>query len=566
MFAKARLQPLLLPLLITPIVLTGCKGGNIQIGPTDPPTSVAKKIEFTDIIPGNAIGGFIKVTRADDDSDATSYIVRWGSSYAPAPTSEEFPSNFITRFAISAARTGEPYSQEIYVQAPPSELNIDSILVYTSNSAGENSTGVGTELINVIDINEAPTVHPVSVTFNDSDDRVSIAGTVNFGAPVDETGITSYVVRLAGETGCPLQGNALGEVAQGSAYSLTVPARTVLSASRSIVVLAKNEFGEAYSDDCNAYAHSDPATFNSIVPSDQPYFMANRATFKTATGMPTDAQSADNDDSVRYHAYLTVQSSRDERDLGTGYYINLGDSDGNCIKPALAFLPPAGGNRIDQEVEIDLPDMAANISKILVSTGTECGFTANPNGPPHELALNNHLGDWYQIKSATSGQCLQVMDTEPTQIPDNDGQSNDLRLVNCDAQNLAQRFSMQYMGGGNENYDYYVYRVRSEYNGGCLWRRTNTDAQEWQVKKDCSISELGTELQVIARSSTNGYRNKTLAVRDAATSPQQFSCAIETADRLVSGWNNCAGSNSFFNFAPAGTHDNSQYAVLDDAN
>lgn len=557
MFSDIRLQQKCLPILLMPLLLTGCpEGGGIVIGPTAPPTSVALNIEFSDTIPGSGIGGTIKVTRAVDDSDATAYIVRWGSNGVPAPVTAEFSSNYIGRLVTSGARSDVPYSLDIYVAEPPADLDIDSIMVFTSNSAGENTNGISVPLINVIDIDNAPTLHPASVTFSDTDERVSIAGTVTFQPPASEAGIASYVIRLANADGCPLQIPALGEVAQGAAYSFEVSPRAISSASYSIAVIAKNQFGEASSENCSDYAHTDPANFNTIVAGATPFYTANRA---------TPAVPVDDDDTVAYHATVAVQGSRDERDLGTGYFVNLGDNAGNCLTPALAQLSPIG-NREWQNVEINLPQVPTNATRILVSTGTECGYAG---GAPHELTLGNNLGNWFQIKSTTSNRCLQTMASEPGQIPDNDGQSNELRLTACDSHNPAQHFLVNNIYASDDPNGYVIFNVVSETTGGCLWRRNNSDEQEWQVRKDCSSSELGNEIQIIARSNSNGRRDKTLAVRSTvAEADKLYSCAIESEDRLVSSWDNCSttlfSSPSLFNFAPAGTTDSTQYAVLAD--
>jgi hypothetical protein len=537
------------------IILSGCRADALDPRFREPPTSIATSIEFEDKIQGEALGGTISVVRALDDSDASAYILRWGSNGAVAQTNDEFTSNFIHRFEITGGYTDVPYEYQLYIPTPPPvDLNIDSIMVFTTNTVGDNSIGIDVALNNLIEEPLAPIEHPVSVSFEDGDSRVTIQGTIEFQAAVDETSIDFYTIRYADESGCPLQSSAIAIIEQGQAYSYTLSARTAPSSARSFVVLASNQYGEAAETDCSEYSASDHTVFNQIVPSMQPYYMAKRVKL-----------SSDSDDTSQFTATLEIQGGNDERDLSTGYYVNLlDDSTGECSNQ-IAYFPKIG-KRLWHTFEFTSWLIPENTTNLLISTGTECGFAG---GEPHRVEINNSRGNWYLIKSVDTELCLSAEDSEPTEFPDNDGLSSHLRMVSCDAYDTAQRFTVSNLYLNDQPNSYVVYRVASVEKGGCLWRRDNAGEQEWQLMKACDDS-VETQIQIMSRNDDNGRRNKTMAARNQiSTDPDapawEYSCIVETGDKLISGWNNCNASNwSLFNFAPAGTANVNEYSALYD--
>lgn len=543
-------NPILLCLLLLSVaVVSGCKGTNPPTVHPQPPTSIAAALVFEDKLLGDGLGGKVLVARSPQDSDATSYVLRWGSNGVPVPVSDSFPSNFIARLEITGGYTATPYEYELYFPAlPPAELGIDSIIVYTANSVGENPIGLATQFINVIDDPGATFAFPQAVSFSDADARVSIAGTISFVPPADESSISGYAVRFVGSTGCALDREPLAVIAVGQAPSFSVSNLTPPSSARAFAVIPRN-LDQREPDRCADFPKTDTSAFNQIVPSATPLFMASRVTL-----------TPDSDETDNLTLTLQVQGSFDERDLSTGYYINLLDDRTGACSSRLAYFPKAG-NRASHRLELSQWQVPPNTTRLLVSTGTECGF---PGGEPHVITLNNARGNWHLVRSTTSGLCLRAETSEPD-FPDNDGLSNLLRLTSCDAYDTAQRFTVTTAGYDEEVGAAVIYRVTAAESSSCLWRRDNLEAQEWQLKKSCDGSEgITADIQIRARSNANGRRDKSMAVRRPDGTVWEYSCAIETgADRLTSAWNNCT-SPTLFNFAPAGTTDSSRYAVLND--
>ncbi|NPU91684.1 MAG: hypothetical protein HPY82_07195 [Gammaproteobacteria bacterium] len=540
---------LLFLLLLSAALFSGCKSTNPPTVHPQPPTSIAAALSFEDKLLGTGLGGKVLVTRALNDNDATSYVLRWGSNGVPAATHENFPSNFIARLEITGGYSATPYEYELYFPSlPPEELGIDSILVYTANSVGENPIGLATQFTNVIDDPQATFAFPQSVSFSDTDTRVSLAGTINFVPPANEAAISDYVVRFVGSTGCALDREPLAVIAVGQAPTFSFSNLTPPSAARSFAVIPR-DLDQREPDRCAAFLHTDTSAFNQIVPSATPLLMASRVTL-----------TQDSDETDNITLTLRVQGSLDERDLSTGYYVNVLDDSTNTCSTRLAYFPKAG-NRATHTLELAQWQVPPNTTRLLVSTGTECGFTG---GEPHVITLNNLRGDWHLIKSRSSNLCLRAETTEPD-FPDNDGLSNHLRLTTCDAYDSAQRFTVTTTGFDEEANAYVIYRVTAAASNSCLWRRDNLDTQEWQLKKTCDGSEgITADIQIRARSNANGRRDKSMAVRRPDSAAWEYSCASETGgDRLTSGWNNCT-SPTLFNFAPAGTTDTNRYAVFND--
>lgn len=540
---RFRFQSLLLFFAI--ISLMGCGPEKIF---KDPPTSVATGLQFEDKIQGTALGGTVFINRAVDDSDASSYVLRWGSNGAPASTSDEFKSNYIGRVTIVASNNSIPYKYELYIpELPPEELNIDSIMVFTSNPAGENPIGIEVALNNLIEAPLAPTAHPQNVSFSDQNTRVTIQGNIEFVGAIDESNIHYYTLRYAGDDGCPLQTAAISQIPVGANYAYTISERTVISAARSVVVIAGNEHGEAVETDCALYSSSNTAEFNIITESQTPYWPARKVLI-----------GEDTDDTEFVTALIEIQGSNDERDLSTGYYINLNDGTNGSCNTLLEFFPKKG-KRQWHELQLDQWAVPTGATQFLVSTGTECGF--EPHGQPHQIAIKNNIGQWFQIKT-DAGKCLRAEDSEPTEFPDNDGQSSHLRLVDCDAYDEAQRFTRHTLDiGANEAF----HRIVSVSKGGCIWRRDNTQTQEWQLMKSCN-SGVGT----VIRTATNGDNNKTFSLsieRDVSTDPEQpeleHSCAVVDGNKLISSWNNCNDANVVLvNLPRAGTENPDNYLSL----
>lgn len=543
-------NPILLCLLLLSVaVFSGCKGSNPPTVHPQPPTSIAEAITFEDKLLGNGLGGKVRVSRSPQDNDATTYVLRWGVGESAAPINASFPSNFIARLEITGGYTATPLEYELYFPSlPPEDLGVDSIVVYTANSVGENSVGRATQFINLIDDPDATFAFPQSVTFSDTDTRVSIAGTIHFVPPADESAVSGYAVRFVGSSGCALDREPLAVISVGQAPTFSFSNLTPPSSARSFAVIPR-DLDQREPDRCADFPRTQADSFNQIVPSATPLFMASRVIL-----------SPDSDDTDNLTLTLQVQGSLDERDLGTGYYVNLLDDSTGACSTRLAYFPKAG-NRAVHTLELFQWQVPPTVTRLLVSTGTECGF---PGGEPHVITLNNLRGNWHQIKSSASGLCLRAEAAEPA-FPDNDGLSNLLRLTACDAYDAAQRFTVTTAGYDEEAGAAVIYRVTAAESSSCLWRRDNLNAQEWQLKKTCDGSEgITADIHIRAQSNANGRRDKRMAVRRPDGTTWEYSCAIATGgDRLASGWNNCTNP-TLFNFAPAGTTDSNRYAVLND--
>lgn len=532
-------------LLVTTATISGCKDPQPPTVHPTPPTSIASAIDFEDKLLGPGIGGKIFVTRTANDNDATSYVVRWSSNGAAAATNASFPSNFITRFEITSGVASTPYEFDLYFPSlPPAELGINGIIVYTANPVGENPNGLEIRYENVIDNNQGQPAFPQSVTFADTDERLQIAGNVSFVPPTDESNISDYVIRYASENGCALEGNLLATIARGESPTHTLAARIPPTAARSIVVIPR-DLAQNEPERCAAFPHSEAAAFNVITASTTPTYLANRVTIE-----------ADSDDSDNFTATLSIQGSRDERDLSTGYYVNLrNDVTGTCGE-SLAYFPKSG-NRQWHTFEFTHWQIPRNTTKLMISTGTECGFAG---GEPHEIDLVNLRGDWHLIKSTTGEQCLRVGAEEPA-FPDNDGLSSVLHFADCNTYDMAQRFNVTNLwldDGPNIGVIFQISAIDSQ---SCVWRRDNTSTQEWQVKRVCDGSEgLTTQVQLL--SAGNSGRNKRMAIRRQVGGAYEYSCATTTAGgQLSSSWATCSAPQ-LFNFAPAGTSEPSRYSVF----
>lgn len=184
--------------------LTGCI--DEQIAPTPPlPSAVAKRIEFTDTNPGEKLTGVIKIAAAQDGQTDINqwtfdlYVFRWGVDGVPVSDNDRGAINY-----MGALNRGNERLEFELNETPPPGAN--SIIAYTSNSAGDAQHGISMHFDNLYVTQQ----NSVS-TKGDDDVEKTTSG---------KSALTPYVARYAANNCCPFnQENPAEDQAENAHWS-----------------------------------------------------------------------------------------------------------------------------------------------------------------------------------------------------------------------------------------------------------------------------------------------------------------------------------------------------------
>ncbi len=208
-----------------------------EVPPTGPvPANGPAGVTFTDTDATAAFGGPITITRAADESDITSYRIKWGGSGNCAVVG-----NQITE--VDVAGQGD-----IVFDLPAGTSKPDSaekVLAFSANENGENASCASVDIVSNQPGPQVPANAPTSVSFTDIDDGQTIGGDITIGRAVDESDITHYVLRF-GSGGCNVQNSFIAEVAvTGSDITYQLPSNTAIPAGATeLLAYSKNDVGE----------------------------------------------------------------------------------------------------------------------------------------------------------------------------------------------------------------------------------------------------------------------------------------------------------------------------------
>lgn len=211
-------------------------GGGNSSGETKPtikiPQNNAQAVNFSDIDPEiGEIGGEIKITAADNESDVNDYVIYWGSDASTKTNEIE---------TLRATRTDLVYNLPLDTTIP---VNTTHIIVFTKNTAGEAKTGVSVE---ISDYAGEPLNNAQAVTFTDGDPTAGeIAGELSIIAAQDESDVENYVIYWASNASTKTT-EITTLAATGNNLTYTIPANTTIPVSTThIIVYTNNSKGEA---------------------------------------------------------------------------------------------------------------------------------------------------------------------------------------------------------------------------------------------------------------------------------------------------------------------------------
>lgn len=200
------------------------------------PTNAAASVSFTDTDPnGQEISGNLQINKAANESDVTAYVIYWGSnattkqSQTPIATTNATGSNLVYSFP---ANTSVP-------------SGATHILVYTKNAAGEMTTGVSYQIVDL----GVPTHAAASVAFTDTDlDSSQLGGNVTITKSANESDVTNYVLYWGTDASTKRAGAAIATYAvTGANITHTFAANTAIPTSplaTHILVYTANSEGE----------------------------------------------------------------------------------------------------------------------------------------------------------------------------------------------------------------------------------------------------------------------------------------------------------------------------------
>jgi len=197
------------------------------------PTDLAQSASFTDTDNDEGeIGGDVTWTGAADESNITNYVVY----YLAADNSK-------VGAAVGEVAQGGTYRVSIPANTaiPGSAVKFG---VYSKNNAGESITA---RTVNIVDAC-LPSALARDASFTDADlDQGEIGGDVTWTGAANESNITHYVVYYLAADNSKV-GAAVGEVAKGGTYRVSISANTAIPGSAvKFGVYSKNAIGESTS-------------------------------------------------------------------------------------------------------------------------------------------------------------------------------------------------------------------------------------------------------------------------------------------------------------------------------
>lgn len=398
-----------LSVLVLAMAVTACKA------PVNGPTSV----NFDDIDPSVTLGGDVVIGRSTNETDITSYRVRWGGAGECVAVSEQIAQ--VTKTGTSSALV---YTLPAGTSLPS---GADKILVFAKNLFGENPNCASVNIVNNQEVPNPPANPPVGVSFSDNDGTIAISGPITVTRAPDEFDITHYVLRY-GNNGCNIAGNSLiTEVAKtGSDVVYSLPPSAIPTGATQILAYSKNGWGEMAN--CTN-AHVDIANYLTPTP---PSETAQAVTF------------TDTDDSTTVGGNIAITKAFSEENI-LYYVLRWGNSAGCNVGDQIAQVTATGADTLSYTLPAGTTP-PGGATKILAYTKNNVGEMSdcyNVSTP-----VTNTLGQWVTLTHASSGECMQA--------PSGNDQ---LWVDSCDPNNSYQRWTLSGSGG--------TYQLKNVGSGKC---------------------------------------------------------------------------------------------------
>lgn len=519
-----------LPLIMLSSVMTGCfESAGSRF--TDKPNAAASSVTFVDTDQTDAIGGRLTITPPTNEVSPDGkwtfdyYVLRWAQDGVPMQRTEDWGGTDIG-FIQWAPRMDGPTQMDLYSLTPVEGAN--GIAVIAANALGAADGNVVVSVENLYVNPNVPKVMPTALAFADWTDQVNIQGHLRFTPANDpQFPITHYMVRFADAQGCPLKLHEVARINQSSSQIYQLIQAYPPPAAHNLVVIPANSFGEAYLADCS-YPHLNVVAANVIKRTELPYFQASSIVI-----------GADQDETDTYSGTITINPSQDERDLSTGYYVDIISKSGSYSvggNPA-AYFPANGGPHYFQAEKID-PDL----SVIMISTGRRHFMVTDTHEYKIDVANHNTSGTWRTIRNADKDTCIKTVD------------QTRLTLVACDRYDASQRFFVTNVQSPDDtdtnstNKDHYYTIESAQYRGRYMHRPYTgtgtpelwgTGSSDWKSRFLLKSFQAGEVNENAVEKSW-----KKMAVVNKVDIIYHFACASVLAVNdtgIDMPWSNCSG-------------------------
>ena len=559
----------ILSALLTVFTLQACLEDNTYIyetAPQHPPGGV----DFIDTNLGEGISGTIEVTRAENESSFSSYMVRWGIGGAIAGNGGEF---FIAK--INKNRAAITY--ELPVNTVVTE-GVDSIVVNSYNAKGE-SEPVATFIHNFVNIPPIADTRPRNFVSTDDEGTAKINADFSFDAANDESEIDYYYLRFAGADGCPLVERPVSAAYQavGASISDIIDLDYPPNDATNLLILTGTEFGEYVEDDCSNYVSAPLDTWSYI-----DYTLPAR--------MPASAvEVTDTSEGIDIELQIDVSPAQYEFDVEK-YAVYLGE----CTY--IDDIPKGGGSlthqiTYEQYMETDplkpydsypyrlvtvTPVTATPDDAIDVPHGQDCPHFSQVEedidgvqGITYGKTYKENSGEWYLIYHVDQSEVDALMshydyvrdglpyfatasDNWDAQCLQVSGAS--VSKISCNATDPSQRFRMVASENPERPDAFYI---QSVVDGRCFNRSDEDIADAWSLV-DCDNSR-GQQMDLVYVAptvedpeappvSTYVAERKQILMRVSSADQSQQSCAESTSgqNNVFGNWDNCTATSGVY--------------------